>query len=56
MKKLLLLILFPILGFSQNKNEAEIKVNEGIAFHDEGKNTMKPLISMKKPLNLMKII
>ena len=37
MKKLLLLILFPILGFSQNKNEAEVKVNEGIAFHNEGK-------------------
>ncbi|WP_435522464.1 tetratricopeptide repeat protein [Chryseobacterium indoltheticum] len=37
MKKLLLIILFPILAFSQNKNEAEIKVDEGIILHDEGK-------------------
>ena len=37
MKTLLLLILFPILSFSQNKNEAEIKVNEGILLHDKGK-------------------
>lgn len=37
MKRFLLVILFPILSFSQNKNEAEIKVNEGIALHDEGK-------------------
>ncbi|MCA6065671.1 tetratricopeptide repeat protein [Chryseobacterium sp. RG1] len=38
MKKNLLLLLFiPIISFSQNKTEAEIKVNEGIVFHDQGK-------------------
>lgn len=37
MKRFLLLILFPVLSFSQNKNEAKVKVNEGIVLHDEGK-------------------
>lgn len=37
MKRFLLLILFPVLSFSQNKNEAKVKVNEGIILHDEGK-------------------
>ncbi|MBM7420924.1 MULTISPECIES: tetratricopeptide repeat protein [Chryseobacterium] len=37
MKRFLLLILFPVFSFSQNKNEAEVKVNEGIILHDEGK-------------------
>lgn len=37
MKKLLLLISIPILSFSQDKNAAENKVNEGVVLHDEGK-------------------
>ena len=37
MKNLFLLIFFPILGISQNKNAATIKVHEGVALHDEGK-------------------
>ncbi|WP_210150612.1 tetratricopeptide repeat protein [Chryseobacterium scophthalmum] len=37
MKRFLLLILFPVFSFSQNKNEAKVKVNEGIILHDEGK-------------------
>lgn len=37
MKNLWLIIFFPILGVSQNKNAADIKVAEGIGFHDEGK-------------------
>ncbi|MCD9853101.1 tetratricopeptide repeat protein [Epilithonimonas sp. JDS] len=38
MKKIYLLpILFSFLSFSQNKTEAEVKVNEGVALHDSGK-------------------
>ncbi|MCD1117989.1 tetratricopeptide repeat protein [Chryseobacterium turcicum] len=37
MKKILLLAFFPILNFSQDKNAAKLKVNEGIVLHDEGK-------------------
>jgi len=37
MKNLWLLILFPIVSFSQNKNAAIIKIHEGVALHDEGK-------------------
>lgn len=37
MKNLWLLIFFPILGISQNKNAATIKVHEGVMLHDEGK-------------------
>lgn len=37
MKYLWLLIFVPIISLSQNKEKAEIKVNEGIELHDEGK-------------------
>jgi len=32
-----LLILLPILSYSQNKEEADKKVNEGVSLHDQGK-------------------
>ncbi|MFL9833228.1 tetratricopeptide repeat protein [Chryseobacterium terrae] len=53
MKKLLLLIFFPIFAFSQNKEEAEIKVNEGIILHDEG-NYNAALAKYDEALNLDK--
>lgn len=38
MKSILkLLVLLPILSYSQNREEAEKKVNEGVSLHDQGK-------------------
>lgn len=37
MKNYFLLLLIPIISLSQNKNEAENKVNEGVSLHDQGK-------------------